>query len=370
MDVVNILNNVDQAYEDIVGRVEQDIELANNAVENTGNDVDIDEEEEEEGGAPEDVFDDDDLLMEDNFPQLADPANPEPGIQHHGNEFGGPDNPPGPVQPPQNDRPPFHLNDSRGYMNLAQNMGSTSNDWIIYFTALMMRFKAPYEMLLSIFSWCNDQFPENWFPLCKRDFWKCLSKNDKGMDYMVFCQNCGKKVGDNGRVTRRCLCGDCTPEASNPPLAWFVPMNIRSQIEEFLKKKGAYQSLRYRYTRGQRQGRERNQGQRVYSDIYDGRKYRLLSRPGKFLNNPWNYSFTLWADGVKISKSSKATSWSIFLIINELSPRARCRNIILAGIWIGDKHPVMNSIFLPVVQRLRDLYANGVVWKPFHNENR
>ena len=67
-------------------------------------------------------------------------------------------------------------------------------------------------------------------------------------------------------------------------------------------------------------------------DIYDGRKYRSLSKPGGPLckeTNPANLSFIINTDGVSLFKSSHVDIWPIYLVINELPAIVRYNYCIL-----------------------------------------
>ena len=55
------------------------------------------------------------------------------------------------------------------------------------------------------------------------------------------------------------------------------------------------------------------------SDVYTGREYKKHS----FLRSPNNISLTLNTDGVAVFKSSKASLWPVWVVINELPPAER-----------------------------------------------
>lgn len=59
-------------------------------------------------------------------------------------------------------------------------------------------------------------------------------------------------------------------------------------------------------------------------DIWSGEEYRKLIRPGSFLSNKWNISFTLNSDGISIFKTtSRGSLWPVYLVVNELPPKLR-----------------------------------------------
>ena len=58
-------------------------------------------------------------------------------------------------------------------------------------------------------------------------------------------------------------------------------------------------------------------------DIYDGEVYQKHMSPNGFLHNSMNISFTMNTDGAAVFKSSSASLWPVYLIINELPPQLR-----------------------------------------------
>jgi len=58
-------------------------------------------------------------------------------------------------------------------------------------------------------------------------------------------------------------------------------------------------------------------------DIYDGPAYHNSMVEGGGLRDPMNISLTINTDGVRISKSSDATLWPVYAVINELPPNLR-----------------------------------------------
>ena len=64
-----------------------------------------------------------------------------------------------------------------------------------------------------------------------------------------------------------------------------------------------------------------------------------------------------------MSKSSNASAWPILLQLNEFPPHMRKQELILAGIWVDTVHPNMNTLLLPTMNELYDLYEQGIMWK-------
>lgn len=96
--------------------------------------------------------------------------------------------------------------------------------------------------------------------------------------------------------------------------------------------------------------------------IYDREKYKLLREEGNFVSDPNNFSLTLWFNGVKLPNSSSTVAYPIVLQVNELSPNARKKHMVLAGVFVGTDHPFLTEFLHPVIRDLRNLYFHGVVW--------
>lgn len=154
-----------------------------------------------------------------------------------------------------------------------------------------------------------------------------------------------------------CRCGVCGPDLDKSNIATFVHIRLAPQLQDVLNTPNIAESLRYRDTRV----KINNDG---IEDVYDGQRYRDLRNPGNFLSNENNFSLTLWTDGIKLTKSSPATSYPVILQLNELSPHARKQNMFLAGLWVSNTHPSMNGILRPVCNELRELFHNGLRWSP------
>ncbi|XP_035274420.1 uncharacterized protein LOC118227720 [Anguilla anguilla] len=108
---------------------------------------------------------------------------------------------------------------------------------------------------------------------------------------------------------------------------------------------------------------QRPQNEHVISDIYDGEKYQNLSKPGGILSDPSNLSFNFNSDGSPMYKSSRFSIWPIQLHLNELPPKMRFQDAVLAGLWFGAQEPVMSIFLRPFVDQAKTLASKGVSWR-------
>ena len=74
--------------------------------------------------------------------------------------------------------------------------------------------------------------------------------------------------------------------------------------------------------------------------------------------NPNDVSLTWNTDGIPIFNSSNFSIWPLQAFVNELPPHLRGKNILLLGLWFGQK-PVMNTFLKPFVEECRKLESIG-----------
>ena len=102
------------------------------------------------------------------------------------------------------------------------------------------------------------------------------------------------------------------------------------------------------------------------SDIVNGRVYRRLREQNIILENDitiqWN------TDGVNIFNSSIQSIWPILVMVNELPYRLRKNNMLLCGLWFGEKKPPMNLFLRPFIDELIRLHQHGFLSTTFLNE--
>lgn len=194
---------------------------------------------------------------------------------------------------------------NRGGMMMKAHI--TPKDHIVSLLAIHVRHKTSYELLMDVFGWLDKSYDDEvWLPTTKQALWNVINRNGDNINYSQYCEMCCTKIGDKDEITRNCVCGACGPDRPNLKIA---------PLRELLSRPNMFESLQYRFHREKRHPD-------AIEDIFDGEMYKFLSQANMPLADPNNYSFTFWADGVKIADSSRASSWPLFLQFNELSPRA------------------------------------------------
>ncbi|XP_051167613.1 uncharacterized protein LOC127285565 isoform X2 [Leptopilina boulardi] len=239
---------------------------------------------------------------------------------------------------------------------LRGNANLRAIDHLLVTLARAIRHNSTYEHLLDDLKWIKKSYRYINMPTTKKALWRVLGRNKNNLIYRFFCEECKQLLGV-GQIGRRCRCGRCGPGQDKTFVATYIQILLRPQLSDLFKIPNMSESLRYKHNRIKI-------NPDAIEDIYDGEMYKQLSEPGNFLSNPHNCSLTLWTDGLKLTESSRATTYPVVLQVNELSPHARKKHLLLAGIWVANEHPVMNAIIGPVRDELIDLYRNGIRWSP------
>ena len=167
-----------------------------------------------------------------------------------------------------------------------------------------------------------------------------------------YCPMCKSSIGG---LQMKCPNRECGKRLTDDNQGYFTEISILDQLRNIFNRPGLHAQLQHRFTRTK-------SNQSSIEDVYDGRLYKELLQPGQFLANPNNISFQLNTDGVSLLHSSNYAMWPVYLKINELPVRMRCkmRNRLLAGIWFGEAHPTVNTFLKPIYATLLKLYNDGV----------
>lgn len=97
-------------------------------------------------------------------------------------------------------------------------------------------------------------------------------------------------------------------------------------------------------------------------DVWDGSALRPLSAPGRFFSDKHNLALSLSTDGVPLYKSSPVSLWPVYLVILNLPANIRMNseNVILCGLWVGPRKPIIHYLLDPIVKTIRKLSTIGV----------
>ncbi|XP_022101244.1 uncharacterized protein LOC110984916 isoform X2 [Acanthaster planci] len=243
---------------------------------------------------------------------------------------------------------------------LCDGVETTRAEALLMVMSFVMRYALSTAALVGLLQLINELFGKPVLVatrfLCQKIFKNRLFK----FSFHFYCQCCYSLVGTyEGAGQGHIPCPQCDRPCSVQSLSngnFFVTTNLRSQIKSLFELPDIARNLTYRYTRI----KCRQDG---IEDIYDGEIYKMMSRPGQPLANEKNFSYSFNSDGTPIFKSSKYSLWPIYLMINELPPRMRRDNLIVAGVWFGKSEPKMNIFLEKFVTEANLLITEGISWK-------
>ena len=138
------------------------------------------------------------------------------------------------------------------------------------------------------------------------------------------------------KTSTTCPNGNCLQYLKKPKLlAYFVEIPILEQLKTFFLRPAFYDDIQHRFKRTKK-------SRDNIEDVYDRQLYKELCAKGLLCSKD-NISFLMNTDGVPVFKSSKVSIWPLYLVINKLDYRKRLsrENMLLAGLWFGEKKPAM-----------------------------
>lgn len=204
----------------------------------------------------------------------------------------------------------------------------------------------------------NTLFGREILPRSKYLFNKVFKNNFDMVAFHYYCKACKTYLGLQKDIQDLAFCSICESPVETNNLnnaSFFISIPITPQMKVQLESLDIQNNLNYRY--------ERSHEEHVVADIFDGEMYKNLSKRDEVLSNPNNLSFNFNSDGSPVFKSSKFSIWPIQLHLNELPPKMRFQNVILAGLWFGAQEPIMPIFLKPFVDQAKSLASRGVFWK-------
>lgn len=171
--------------------------------------------------------------------------------------------------------------------------------------------------------------------------------------FYFFCNKCAHGFGVLGDNVKVKLCRKCNTQNQIDDLnsaTFFVMFCIKSQLEILLNTEDIADALNDPLSF--------QRDEECLSDLYDGIMYKAFVAFLKTLNSAVkvrDVSFTFDTDGSPLMISSKCTIWPIFLMVNELPPFLRMENLMIAGLWFGNKKPVMDLFLDTFVDQMKGL---------------
>lgn len=205
--------------------------------------------------------------------------------------------------------------------------------------------------LIDLLSLLNLLLPiESILPQTKYLFTKFVNHHSNGIEFHLLCPDCNALLGTGDSLH----CMICDNDLNKKELinkgSFFIYMNIKNQIEDKLADGNISRCL----------FSEKNEDSFI-KDIQDGKMYKTFLG-GELCNGYKNLSLSMNFDGAPVFESSSFSIWPMQLMINELPPEIRRKNMMIAGLWFGRGKPPCLSIFEPFTRELDSLAQDGVKW--------
>ncbi|XP_033126933.1 uncharacterized protein LOC117124703 isoform X2 [Anneissia japonica] len=247
---------------------------------------------------------------------------------------------------------------------LCVGVDTTRAEVLLMVMTFVMRHCLSSVALVDLLKLINEIFGKAVLLSSKFLFDKVFQSKSLNFKFHFYCTHCFSFVStyddgmDNRLHNERMPCPECRRDCTVKKLSdnnFFITSGLKSQVKTLFETPGISQHLSYKTNRNKQEIDN-------MEDIYDGEIYQRLCEPGQPLHNVNNFSYSFNSDGVPIFKSSKYSLWPIYIMINELPPKLRMNNLLLAGVWLGKSEPQMNTFLHIFLKEALLLETDGIFW--------
>lgn len=241
--------------------------------------------------------------------------------------------------------------------NIQERVSATPGEALLNALELSKAHSFPHDVHANLLKFVNSLFPVDILPDTRYKL-DDLYVNSCGITYHFYCNVCfGILPTPNRKISSIIKCENCTTEHCSTKLwqneTFFVLVDVPLQMQVlFNKKEGAFESLKSPIELAL-------EHLNCSRDLYGGTAYMNFAKSLDY-SKPVRYvSFTKCIDGSPLFKSSGVEVWPMVLQVNELSPKIRMENLLLAGFWFGSTKPKYACFFEVFVPRMKALSDNG-----------
>ena len=221
--------------------------------------------------------------------------------------------------------------------------------------AVLSRHNIPYEALIHFLIIINTVLGREYLPSSKKLLWRALNRKGLGIRIHAYCKRCLRGLGLYKNLALQVLC-DCGLSIPKRQVAFFVEISLARQMKIFLKKSGIGRLLLSKLVRQKKVAN-------AMEDCYDSARYKALEQGNGPLSSPFNFSYNLNTDGMKVTSTSSIQLWPIYVRLNGIPMKLRQKFFFLAGLWIGRLEPDMNLFLNGFVQQANRLATTGINWR-------
>ncbi|XP_029157325.1 uncharacterized protein LOC114929811 [Nylanderia fulva] len=181
--------------------------------------------------------------------------------------------------------------------------------------------------------------------------------NDKIL-FHYYCTDCYCEIyrtrkEDFVNITKLCELCDKEYNLNLSCENFFLSIDLRYQIELLLKAK----SIRTAYMQSIN-SRKGTQQYNYINDIHDGELHKKV-----IANSAHIVSYNISTDGAPLGHKTKRSIWPLSVILNDLPPKIRFENVLLAGIMVVKQEPtpkLMNLYLTVFVEQADALREKGI----------
>lgn len=239
---------------------------------------------------------------------------------------------------------------------LYESADITALEAFISILAYSIKFNLSKTCVDGLLQLIKNLLPTSNVPETKYLFYKCTSTISNLYEIHLYCPHCDSYISKLTSKNEHDKCSTCSEPFIADELIkkgnFFLYMPLLYQLKMKLENEDLMKNVTIFKSKF-----EDNCG--TYRDVMDGDSYRNIDG----LRNSNNLSVQFNVDGIPLYRKSKYDIWPIQVIINELDPIERKRNIMMCGLWFGKKKPVMNEFLIPFVDELQLLQKEGLKWK-------
>lgn len=215
-----------------------------------------------------------------------------------------------------------------------------------------LRHGISFVALIDLFKTLNSLPDTKYtYPTTECEIMKFLSTETK-TTYHIQCSQCLEYVkSKDTRIEVECQCGGRTKSTKKN---FFISFNVESQLKKSVTEQ--WKSIKEYCVDINAQLLSSSD----IKDVFSGRILKqLYSTSTKFM-----LPLCVNTDGAKVFKTGAESLWPVLLIQNYLPPNLRYlqRNIIIAGLYYGDKKPDMRKLFEPIVAEFETFELNDMEW--------
>ena len=202
--------------------------------------------------------------------------------------------------------------------------------------SFVRKYKLSAKVINGILSLIRFHLPiSNKFSTSRYLFEKVISQSSERMNSVrhYYCNNCSRPSETSG------LCGVCETD-----FHYFIEFPLSDQLTKILRQ---FETSTFK------------------NDVMSGQCYKSMM-PSAAPIETSEISLQLNIDSAPMFTTSVKSFTPALLTVNEIGHMNRCRNIIIGGIWFGDKCNV--DLFLHgLMPQWKDIETNGFVWRDIND---